>query len=69
MNQSYCYFHKKTPFELVYNDKPHGNCTLIDKLFQKNIYDEENIPETIQIQNSIKNLNDDIVFKQSKKLL
>ncbi len=49
MNQSYCRSHKKTPFELVYGDKPRENCTLIDELFQKNIYNEEDIPETIQI--------------------
>ena len=49
MNNSWCWSHKKTPYELVYGDKPHGNCTLISKLFTKNIYDEENIPNTIQI--------------------
>ena len=49
MNQSYCRSHKKTPFELMYGDKPYRNCTLIDELFQKNIYNEEDIPETIQI--------------------
>ncbi|CAG8464984.1 6665_t:CDS:2 [Diversispora eburnea] len=35
--------HKKTPYELVYGDKPRGNSTLIEDLFQKKIYDEENI--------------------------
>ena len=49
MNHSYCCSHKKTPYELVYGDKPHGNCTLIEDLFSKGIYDEENIPETIKI--------------------
>ncbi len=69
MNQSYCRSHKKTPFELVYGDKPHRNCTLIDELFQKNIYNEEDIPEKIQIQNSIEDLDNDMIFKQGKNLL
>ncbi len=49
MNQSYCRSHKKTPFKLVYDDKSYKNCILIDELFQKNIYNKEDIPEIIQI--------------------
>ncbi len=62
MNNSWCRSHKKTPYELVYGDKPRGNCTLINELFTKNIYNEENIPDTIQIQDCdhIENLDDDI---------
>ncbi|CAB4383228.1 unnamed protein product [Rhizophagus irregularis] len=53
--------HKKTPYELVYCDKPRGNCTLIDELFAKNIYNEEDIPDTIQIYDSIEDLDSDII--------
>src|SRR6266480_6509873 len=62
MNNSWCRSHKKTPYELVYGDKPRGNCTLINELFTKNIHDEENISDTIQIQDCghIENLYDDI---------
>ncbi|CAG8483579.1 12477_t:CDS:10 [Ambispora gerdemannii] len=52
MNNSYCHSHNKTPYELVYGDKPHGSCMLINELFLKNIRDEENIPDTKKIQNS-----------------
>ena len=71
MNNSWFRSHKKTPYELVYGDKPRGTCTLIDELFQKNIFDEENIPETVQIkdiEDSIENLDDDFLIKQSRKL-
>src|SRR5436190_18165948 len=67
MNQSYCRSHKKTPYELVYGDKPRGNCTLIDELFSRNIYDEENIPETIKIdglEDINENLDDDMINEQ-----
>jgi hypothetical protein len=33
MNNSICRSHKKTLYELVYGNKPHGNCSLIDELF------------------------------------
>ena len=61
MNNSWCRSHKKTPYELVYGDKPRSNCTLIDELFAKNIYDEEDIPNTIQIPDGIENLDEDMV--------
>jgi hypothetical protein len=51
-------FLDQNPYELVYGGKPHGNCTLIDDLYARNIYDEENIPNTIQIFDSIENLDD-----------
>jgi len=72
MNHSYCCSHKKTPYELVYGDKPHGNCTLIEDLFSKGIYDEENIPETIKIDDheySDENLDDDITNEQGKQVV
>ena len=72
MNHSYCHSHKKTPYELVYGDKPHGNCTLIEDLFSKGIYDEENIPETIKIDDheySDENLDDDITNEQGKQVV
>ncbi|KAF0555787.1 retrotransposon nucleocapsid protein [Gigaspora margarita] len=50
MNNSYCHSHKKTPYELVYGDKPKANCTLVEELFSRNIRDEEEIPDTIDIQ-------------------
>ncbi len=61
MNHSWCRSHKKTPYELVYGSKPRGNCTLIDELFAKNIYNEEDIPNTIQIYDSIEDLDSDMV--------
>ncbi|CAB5215589.1 unnamed protein product [Rhizophagus irregularis] len=61
MNNSWCRSHKKTPYELVYGDKPRGNCTLIDELFAKNICNEEDIPDTIQIYDSIEDLDSDII--------
>lgn len=67
MNHSYCRSHKKTPYELVYGDKPRGNSTLIEELFNKNIYDEESIPETIKIkdlEDTIENLDNDMIYGQ-----
>ncbi|GES76143.1 KRAB-A domain-containing protein 2-like [Rhizophagus clarus] len=67
MNHSYCRSHKKTSYELVFSDKPHGGCTLIEDLFSKGIYDEENIPETVTIKDfeySAENLDDDMVDEQ-----
>ena len=67
MNHSYCHSHKKTPYELVYGDKPRGNSTLIEELFNKNIYDEESIPETIKIkdlEDTIENLDNDMIYGQ-----
>ncbi|GBC06860.1 hypothetical protein RclHR1_00710011 [Rhizophagus clarus] len=43
-------------------DKPHGNCTLIEDLYAKNIRDEEDIPDTIKVFDvTIKNLDDDMI--------
>ena len=70
MNHSYCRSHKKTPYELVYGDKPHGGCTLIEDLFGKGIYDEENIPETIKINDYDyldENLDDDLMNEQDEQ--
>ncbi|CAB4400305.1 unnamed protein product [Rhizophagus irregularis] len=61
MNNSWCQSHKKTLYELVYGDKSRGNCTLIDELFAKNIYNEKDIPDTIQIYDSIEDLDSDII--------
>jgi len=41
---------------------------LVDKLFAKNIYDEENIPNTIQIFDGIENLDDDIIIDLQSKI-
>jgi hypothetical protein len=49
MNNSFCRSHKKTPYELVYGNKPRGDCSLVDELFARGIYNEEEIPETIKI--------------------
>ena len=68
MNNSWCRSHKKIPYELVYGDKPHGNCTLADALFARNIYDEENIPDTIQVLDSIENLDNDMVDNLQGKI-
>ncbi|CAB4383394.1 unnamed protein product [Rhizophagus irregularis] len=61
MNNSWCRSHKKTLYELVYSNKPRENCTLIDELFAKNIYNEEDISDTIQIYNSIEDLDSNII--------
>ncbi|CAG8780725.1 14212_t:CDS:1, partial [Cetraspora pellucida] len=62
MNNSKCYAHKKTLYELVYGDKLRGNCTLIDELYANNIHNEEEIPNTIEIQmDNIINLDDDMM--------
>ena len=61
MNNSWCQSHKKTLYELVFGCKPRGNCTLINDLYKKNIRDEEDIPDTIQIfDDCIENLNNDM---------
>ena len=70
MNHSYCRSHKKTSYELVYGDKPHGGCTLVEELFSKGIYDEENIPETIKIgdfEYLDEDLDNDIINEQDKQ--
>ncbi|RIA80352.1 hypothetical protein C1645_838860 [Glomus cerebriforme] len=70
MNHSYCHSHKETPFELVYSSKPHGGCTLIENLFNKGIYDKENIPETIRVDDHEyldENLDDDLLNEQDKQ--
>ena len=65
MNNSWCRAHKKTLYELIYGDKPRGSCTLIEDLYEKNIYNEEEIPDNIQIvDNYIENLDDGIIFGQ-----
>lgn len=51
INNSICRSYKKTPYEFVYGDKPHKNCSLIDKLFIWSIFNEENIPDMIKIVN------------------
>ena len=68
MNNSVCRSHKKTPYELVYGDKPRGNCSLIEELFVKGIYDEENVPETIKIvdlDDQIQNLDEDFITEEN----
>jgi hypothetical protein len=61
MNNSWCRSHKKTPYELIFGCKPRGNCTLINDLYKKNIHNEEDIPDTIQIfDDCIENLDNDM---------
>jgi hypothetical protein len=60
MNNSWCRSHKKTPYKLIYGCKSNGYCTLIKELFEKNIYNEEDIPDTIELFDSIENLDDDM---------
>jgi hypothetical protein len=68
MNNSWYRSHKKTPYELVYGDKPRSNCTLIEELYAKNIYNEEDIPDTIQVCDSIEDLDSDIVDNLQGKI-
>ena len=68
INNSICRSHKKTPYEFVYGNKPYGSCSLIDELFIRDIYDEENISETIKIvdfKNSDKNLDNNFDFNKN----
>ncbi|CAG8752715.1 10541_t:CDS:2, partial [Gigaspora rosea] len=61
MNNSWCRSHKKTPYELVYGYKPCGNSTLVNELYDKKIYNEEDIPDTVQIEiDDTLNLDDDM---------
>ena len=71
MNNSICRSHKKTLYELVYGDKPCGNCSLIDELFSWGIYNEEDIPETIEIadfEDSVEDLDNDIEFNNGRNI-
>ncbi|CAG8592864.1 8719_t:CDS:2, partial [Gigaspora rosea] len=52
MNNSWCRSHKKTPYELVYEDKSRGNCTLVNELYTNNIFNKEEIPDTIEISDA-----------------
>ncbi|CAB4437780.1 unnamed protein product [Rhizophagus irregularis] len=68
INNSICRSHKKTPYELVYGDKPRENYSLVDELFARGIYDEENIPEMIKIadfESSDENLDNDFDFNEN----
>ncbi|CAG8554704.1 9321_t:CDS:2, partial [Scutellospora calospora] len=61
MNTSWYRSHKKTSYELVYSDKPCSNCTLVNDLFERNILNEEEIPDSIDIQSiSVINFDNDI---------
>ena len=68
MNHLYCHSHKKILYELIYGDKLWEGFTLIEELFNKNIYDEESISKIIKIkdlEDIVENLNDDIIYGQS----
>jgi hypothetical protein len=68
MNNSFCRSHKKTPYELVYGNKPRGDCSLVDELFARGIYNEEEIPETIKIadiEDPIQSLDDDFIINEN----
>ncbi|CAG8703222.1 26165_t:CDS:2, partial [Gigaspora rosea] len=61
MNNSWCRSHKKIPYELVYGYKPRGNSTLVNELYDKQIYNKEDIPDTVQIEiDDTLNLDDDM---------
>ncbi len=68
MNNSICRSHKKTPYEFIYGDKSCENCSLIEKLFAKGIYDKEKVLETIKIvdlDDQIQNLNEDFIIEKN----
>ncbi|RIB26399.1 hypothetical protein C2G38_2064980 [Gigaspora rosea] len=73
MNNSYCHSHKKSPYKLVYGGKPKANCTLVEELFLRNIQDEEDIPDTIDMQSvnctEIDELEDTIEMQDYQKNL
>ncbi|CAG8819996.1 30815_t:CDS:2, partial [Gigaspora margarita] len=52
IKQSIYRLHKKTPYKLVYGDKPQGNCTLVNELYTNNIFNKKEIPDTIKISNA-----------------
>ncbi|CAG8638664.1 40573_t:CDS:2, partial [Gigaspora margarita] len=45
MNNSWYKSYKKTSYEIVYSDKPRGNCSLVNKLFANNIFNEKFLSE------------------------
>ncbi len=68
INNFICRSHKKTSYELIYGNKSCGSYSLINKLFIRDIYDEENILETIKIidfKNSDKNLDNNFDFNKN----
>ncbi|CAG8671202.1 1616_t:CDS:1, partial [Ambispora gerdemannii] len=56
--------HKKTSYELVYGNKFYDNCSLINDLFEQHIFNEEDIPSTINIKqdDESKNLDNDLII-------
>ena len=66
MNNSICRATGKTPYELVYGQKPKNNFVWLDTLFEQNnnVLNEEDIPDNIEIEQEINNfdvnIDDDI---------
>ncbi len=61
MNNSTCRSTGKTPYELVYGQKPKNNFVWLDILFEQNnnILDKDDILNDIEIEQEINNLDND----------
>ena len=64
MNNSTCRSTGKTPYELVYGQKPKNNFVWLDILFEKNnnILNEDDILNDIEIEQEINDLDDIQVY-------
>ena len=59
MNNSICKATEKTPYELVYEQKPKNNFTWVDTLFEQNnnILNENDILNHVEIEQEANNLD------------
>ncbi|CAB4406376.1 unnamed protein product [Rhizophagus irregularis] len=48
MNNSVCRAYNKKPYELVFGRTPHGYSTMLNQLFQNNIFSEDEIPNEFE---------------------
>ncbi|CAG8594686.1 7642_t:CDS:2, partial [Paraglomus occultum] len=51
MNTQVCTATKRTPYELVYGQEPHSGFALMKELYDQGIWDEEDIPDNVTVQN------------------
>ncbi|PKY46475.1 hypothetical protein RhiirA4_461342 [Rhizophagus irregularis] len=55
MNNSVCRAYNKKPYELVFGRTPHGYSTMLNQLFQNNIFSEDEIPNEFEGNDLIDN--------------
>ncbi|CAG8632176.1 4812_t:CDS:10, partial [Ambispora leptoticha] len=53
---------QENPYELVYRNKPRSDCTLINELYTNNIFNEEEISDTIEVSDADYEANPDNDF-------